>query len=50
MQNVKVKATKQTQDGGWQLDTNQGTIQAKRIVNAAGLNAFDLVIKRTNLE
>ena len=50
LQNVKVMSTKQTQDGEWEVETNQGRIKAKRIVNAAGedrgsfARSFDFII------
>merc|ERR1712038_1454160 len=35
-QNAEVTATTQRQDGGWDVVTPHGTINAKRIINAAG--------------
>ena len=36
VQNTHVLGTTQNNDGGWDVDTNHGKINAKRIVNAAG--------------
>ena len=35
-QGCGVTATRQTDDHRWQVDTDQGTITADRVVNAAG--------------
>ena len=39
---TKVEALNQTADGGWEVITDKGTIQAEKVVNAAGLWAREV--------
>ncbi len=38
-QNAPVTSVNQKEDGTWEINTPQGTINANRVVNAAGLHS-----------